>query len=1213
MTRVRPQPRPARGGQFYGPGPYVEREADTTLVEALLASDYALVFAARGSGKTSLRVRTSAQLSEAGVRVATVDLGAIGAESRADAFCASLVIEAGRSLGLAEQAKTAWRRSKGPPQMRLRACVREVLLEPDDTPLVLFIDELELCAAIGPARDDFFAALRAMADARGHDPVWRRLSLCLIGAVTRDELIGDPGRSAFDLAAREFGLRDFSREQLDAFADTLAPLGVDTKALLDAIYDWTSGSPALTQWICGDLLLREIERGEEASMVEAIVRESFLAHGPEVDPLLGDTARRLRRDRRDPWRTRLLTAYERVLRGDLIDLRGRALGTDGPLIVARLRVAGLVAATAGGKLRVRNRVVERAFDRNWVRRALAGRPISDALDRWEASGRRSVQLLRGDALQRALEWIEGRPDVTAAERDFVLASERARSRRLRGLLFAGGALCVALAGTLGLVTWQYRVVAETPPPVVEIRETPPPASDDDVQAPAFVASARDVVAQATGTELRARVETLETEVAVLEQRLAIERASRAELLAPDPAQRNEGLLVALIALEAWVAGGSSLDDVPAPVTRGLTANLPSPGDTSLISAHAGAIDRLAFTADGSRFATMSNSLGGNLASGSELHVWERDTNRRVASLTSIAGPIRELALSPAGRRVAAVSDSGSLTVWSLDGDASVFGPAPIAVPEGAAMPLAPIAELGVDDGGNVNLVRRDGSYDTVDPRTSTSTRLRASELPPSLPLDHAVVIDADLGAAPRVALVHGDALQLWEVGGGRMQASVVAPQLTAGARVHSLHATPNAAELIVRFEGAAALAIWDTAQGTLRSVGAPDQAVQALALSPEGELLATAGDDRVIRIWRIDTGEQVQTIDGHAEPLTALAFTPDGARVLVGDRSGAVHVHPLALGEASLPLRSATLDAEGMAASVHFDERALELRWSGGQASARWPLARSVVEAALSLDGSRLALLHADGTLALLTGAAGPGGQALVELGPRVLDFALADIDDGKLLAVAFEDRTLSLLGADGRQLASLTGHDAPVDRVAFSPDGTRLISVDRSAVVRVWDPASAALLDTVELDGRVEQLAIAGEFFVVVDPLGHAQLWSLATDERTAQALGQFALGSEPVTGLAVAPDGSAIALGRSGRDRSAVDRGAVELWRPSSSEAPARFRAVAPVTAIRFSDDARSLLAVDGEGQLARWPTRVDDWIAEACAALGPGSVVPDICASP
>ncbi|PRQ01217.1 AAA-like domain-containing protein [Enhygromyxa salina] len=1235
-----PSKRPQRGRNFYGPGPYIEREVDVGLLEALHAGEYTLVLSARGSGKSSLRIRASEQLTASGTRVATVDLGGIGAETRADAFCGSVVIEAARSLGLAEQAKKAWRRSKGPPQTRLRACLREVLLEPHDAPLVLFIDELELVRSLGPARDDFFAALRAMSDARGEDGVWRRLSVCLIGALTRDELISDPGRSSFDLPAREFNPRDFSREQLDEFGPTLAPLGVDQKALLDALYDWTSGNPALVQWICGDLLLREFSRGSEASAVEAVIRESFLQRGPEVDPLLGDTARRLRRDHRDPYRTRMLAAYERVLRGEIVDLRGRQLGSEGALVVARLKVAGLVAPSAGGKLRVRNRVVERAFDRNWVRRALAGRPVSDALERWETGGRRSGLLLRGEGLRAAIEWVEGRPDVTPSERDFVLASESARALWLRRLLYAGSALCLGLGATLGVVVWQYRVAVSAPvvspdaaapggtgtqPDQGSASNDPSGGSADvagvaaDPQGPNFVATARHAVEQAAGTDEQSlKINTLETELSALELRLAIERAARAELLAPEPTRRSEGLELALAALSAWSEAGSDIADVPAPITRGLTANLASPGDTMLISAHAGPVEWLQFTADGARLASVNTN---------EIHVWERDTGRRVASLTSIAGTIDALALSPSGRRLAALSEEGSLTVWNLS-EGAALGPAPITAPFGVPMPLAPVASLAVDDGGNVSVIRRDGSIDTVDPKAgNASARLQASALARTLALEQAVVINPSLGAETRVGVVHGESIELWDVASGQVQASVSVPQLRDGGRARSLLATPDAGELLIAFEGDPAITVWNTARGTLRSiaeltsaaadapsagpanqqVGPSDLSSPALALSPEGELIATGGEDRIARVWSIETGELLTSTQAHEAPLTSLAFTPDSAALVVGDRSGQLRVHPLTLNStASLPLRGATLNTAGVAATVHYDETALELRWSGGQTSVRWAQPRPLTRAGVSVDGSRLALLYADGELALISGAAGPDAKPIATVtgadGSRVLDFALSI--DGKLLAAATEDRKVLLLAGDGQPIATLSGHEAPVDRLALSPDGARLVSADRSNIVRAWDPGTAAILGTFETERRAEHLAINGDFFLIIDQLGGAELWSTQTRER----LATLELGTEPITGVAIADDGEWFALGRSGGTASAV-----ELWRPSSPEALARFRGFGPVAALRFIDEGETVLAVDGRGQLARWPARPRAWLAEGCATLAPGSVVPSVCAEP
>ncbi len=1201
---------PKRGRHFYGPGPYIERDADEALRTALVDGEYALVLGPRGSGKTALRIAVGEQLAKDGVDVATVDLGAIGAETRPDAFCASLLIEAGRSLGLAEEAKRAWRRSKGPPQVRLRACLREVILESRERPLVLFVDELELIRALGPARDDFFAALRAMADARGHDPVWRRLSVCLIGALTRDELISDPRRSGFDLPAREITPRDFSREQLDELAALFDPLAerVDSKALLDALSEWTSGHPALVQWICGDLLLRELARGREATAVELVIRESFLQRGPELDPLLGDTARRLRRDHRDPYRTRILAAYERVLRGDVIDLRGRQLGSEGALIVARLKVYGLVAPSAGGKLRVRNRVVERAFDRNWVRRALAGRPVSDALERWEAGGRRPGALLRGDALRDAIAWVEGRPDVTPSERDFVLASEQARSRRLRATLYAGAALSLGLAAMLGLSLWQYgEAIADAVETRVQGSEG---ASDVDERAPAavlsepsIVATTRMAVAEVAGTsEIIAHRDQLAIEVGVLADELALERVARAELLAPDASRRSEGLELGLSALEHFVeAPGRTLDEVPPPVTLALTANLPSPGDVALITAHAGPVELLRSSADGRRIATQS---------GRELRVWERSGGREVASLTSIAGPISELALSPSGTRVAALSEDGTLTVWNL-ADGSVLGPAPILAPRVGEVevghPLGPpaaVAALSVDDEGEVTLVRSDGSRDRVDPAAGNQgVRLESSALPSSLPLGHAVVVEPGVDA--RVVVVHGDLIEVWDPRTGQAQASVAATVLLTGVRVEALLASPRAAHVITQIEDSNALAIWDTARGSLRTVAEQDEAIVAIALAPGGDLLATAGDDGVARIWSVESGALLDSLAAHDAALTSIEFTADGGALLVGDRSGQLQVHPLALaGDFELPLRGAALTAGGAAATVRYDEGSLELEWSGSPASVRWALPQPLSKAAVSVDGTRVALLWADGRLDLVAGATGLEAEPLASLDGRILDFALSET--GKLLAAAGEDRRISLVGGEGAAIATLAGHEAPVDRVAFSPDATRLVSADRSRVVRVWDPGTAALLGTFEVEREAALLAVSSGGVVVIDADGGGELWSIARGSRTA-----VLDAGEGVTAVALGAEEGLLALAR----RTSQASGAVELWRGArfeelGKEAVARFRVVGPVWTLRFGADGRGLVAIDGAGRQARWSTEVAAWVTEACASLAPGTVWPGVC---
>jgi WD40 repeat protein/tRNA A-37 threonylcarbamoyl transferase component Bud32 len=64
----------------------------------------------------------------------------------------------------------------------------------------------------------------------------------------------------------------------------------------------------------------------------------------------------------------------------------------------------------------------------------------------------------------------------------------------------------------------------------------------------------------------------------------------------------------------------------------------------------------------------------------------------------------------------------------------------------------------------------------------------------------------------------------------------------------------------------------------------PEEAIDALAVSPDGRLLATS-TKTVITLWELNTGEKLATLKGHALTVTRLAFSPD-SRVLasVGER-----------------------------------------------------------------------------------------------------------------------------------------------------------------------------------------------------------------------------------------------------------------------------------------------------------------------------------------
>ncbi|MCP4345624.1 MAG: hypothetical protein GY795_08860 [Desulfobacterales bacterium] len=332
---------------------YIERDADTTLLNYLERGEVCLVLAPRQVGKSSLMVRTIAKLRKSGVNAGIVDLQSLGISCEQEFWFSDVVFQIGRSLCLRTDATEWWEKNRrlGPAQ-RFMVFVEDVVLAETQGKVVIFFDEIDSVLPL-PFSDDFFTTIRAVFNARAGNPVLKRITFVLLGVAVSSEFVKNRLRTPFNIG-KEIDLSDLGEDSLIVFRKVL---GTGSDPLLDRIFYWTGGQPMMVQKLA-ELVYSLRRKKRVPKRVDEAVKRTYFDTRIEKDTHLKFIRDYLLEDNKKVRKT--LKTYRSVLENKEIPYDEQSP------VHSRLKLAGVVRAE-NGKLFIRNRVYQKVFDRKWIK------------------------------------------------------------------------------------------------------------------------------------------------------------------------------------------------------------------------------------------------------------------------------------------------------------------------------------------------------------------------------------------------------------------------------------------------------------------------------------------------------------------------------------------------------------------------------------------------------------------------------------------------------------------------------------------------------------------------------------------------------------------------------------------------------------------------------------------------------------------------------
>jgi WD40 repeat protein len=301
---------------------------------------------------------------------------------------------------------------------------------------------------------------------------------------------------------------------------------------------------------------------------------------------------------------------------------------------------------------------------------------------------------------------------------------------------------------------------------------------------------------------------------------------------------------------------------------------------------------------------------------------------------------------------------------------------------------------------------------------------------------------------------------------------------------------------------------------TAKTITGHSSWVTSVAISPDGQTLASSSEDKTIKLWNLRTGELLHTLTGHSDKVTSVAISSDGQTLASGSLDKTIKLWNLNTGQL---LGTFTGHSE-LITSVAISPDSQTLASSSGDDTVKiWDLntgklrsslshespifgaeSSAVLRVAFSRDGKILASASNDKTIKIWDWRSGELRGTLTE-GNREQEFQVIALSPyGEILASGNSQGTIKIWNRSTAQLLRTLKEEvsiAPISSVAINPFGQILASTDTKGNIKIWNLYTGQLLRSLDA-GNVQMSVIAfsadGQTLVSGDETGTLKIWRL-------------------------------------------------------------------------------------------------------------------------